>query len=74
MIINSLVLIEGNSVEEDSLKISLGNAKQIVLGKVHAMGWILHVAADSPDYLGKALLDFSKVPGVSGVVTLALRT
>lgn len=73
MIINSLILIEGN-VEEDALKISLGNAKQRVLGKVHAMGWILHVAADSPDYLGKALLDFSKVPGVSGVVTLALRT
>ncbi|HET6893057.1 MAG TPA: hypothetical protein VFH31_18270 [Pyrinomonadaceae bacterium] len=74
MIINSLVLIEGNSLEEDSLKISLANAKQIVIGRVHVFGWILHVAANSSADLGKALLDFSKVSGVSGVVTLALRT
>jgi len=72
--VESLVLIEGNGVKEDGLGISLMNAKQLVIGRVPGNGWVLHVAANSSDDLGKALLDFSKVTGVKGVLTLTLRT
>ena len=72
--VESLVLIEGNGVKEDGLRISLMNAKQLVIGKVPGNGWVLHVAANSSDDLGKALLDFAKVSGVKGVLTLTLRT
>ena len=72
--VESLVLIEGNGVKEDGLRISLSNAKQLVIGRVPGNGWVLHVAANSTDDLGKALLDFAKVSGVKGVLTLTLRT
>ena len=71
--IESLVLIEGKSVKEEALRISLGNAKQIVIGSAPGFGVILHVAATSLDDFGNALLDFAKVPGVSGVLTLTIR-
>ena len=74
MIIQSIVLIEGNNVKKEDLKISLSNAKQIVIGSTAGFGVILHVAANSSNDLGKALLEFSKVPNVTGVVTLALRS
>ena len=61
-------------MKEDGLRISLMNAKQLVIGKVPGNGWVLHVAANSSDDLGKALLDFAKVSGVKGVLTLTLRT
>ena len=72
--VESLVLIEGNGVKENGLGISLMNAKQLVIGRVPGNGWVLHVAANSSDDLGKALLDFAKVSGVKGVFTLTLRT
>jgi len=72
--IESLVLIEGNNVKKETLSISLANAKQLVIGRVPGNGWILHVAANSSDDLGKALLKFAQVPGVTGVLTLTLRT
>lgn len=71
--IESLVLIEGKSVKEEALRISLSNAKQIVIGSAPGFGVILHVAATSLDDLGNALLDFAKVPDVSGVLTLTIR-
>jgi hypothetical protein len=71
--IESVILIEGQNVTPETLRISLGNAKQIVFGRAGAMGLILHVAADSPAYLGTALAEFAQVPGVTGVLTLALR-
>ena len=71
--IESLVLIEGKSVKEEALRISLSNAKQMVIGSAPGFGVILHVAATSLDDLGNALLDFAKVPGVSGVLTLTIR-
>jgi hypothetical protein len=71
--IESLVLIEGKSVKEEALRISLSNAKQLVIGSAPGFGVILHVAATSLDDLGNALLDFAKVPGVSGVLTLTIR-
>lgn len=72
--IESLVLIEGAGVKEENLRISLANAKQLVIGSVPGYGVILHIAANSPDDLGKALLEFTKVPNVTGVLTLMLRT
>ncbi len=71
--ITSLVLVDGRDLKKEALMISLANAKQIVIGNAHEFGWILHVAANSQADLGKALLSFSKIPGVTGVVTLALR-
>jgi hypothetical protein len=74
---HSLVLVEGTDVKKESLTISLSNAKQIVIGKVpHGAGggWMLHVAATALADLDKALIKFAKVPGVTGVVTLLIRT
>ncbi len=71
----SLVLIEGQNVSEETLRnLSLGNAKQLVVGNADGFGVILHIAAESPPYLSKALQEFAEVPGVDRVVTLALRT
>jgi hypothetical protein len=68
-------LIEGQNVSEDTLRsVSLGNAKQLVIGHAYGFGTILHIAATSPADLGNALRDFAQVPGVTGVLTLALRT
>jgi hypothetical protein len=71
--IESLVLIEGAGVKEENLRISLANAKQLVIGSAPGYGVILHIAATTPNDLGKALLKFAKVPDVSGVLTLMLR-
>jgi hypothetical protein len=70
----SLVLIQGKNVKEQNLHISLQNALQLVIGNVPGFGIILHIAADTADYLGKALIAFAKVPKVTGVVTLMIRT
>lgn len=71
----SLVLIEGKNVDGETLRsVSLGNAKQLVVGYASEFGVILHIAAESPAYLDKALQTFAKVPGVTGLLTLALRT
>ena len=71
--VESVILIEGQNVEQETLMISLGNAKQLVIGRAGQMGMVLHVAANSPADLGNALLEFAQLPGVTGVVTLALR-
>lgn len=71
----SLVLIEGPNVSEETLRsLSLGNAKQLVVGNASGFGVMLHIAAESPVSLGEALRAFAQVPGVTGVMTLALRT
>lgn len=72
--IETLILIKGNSLKRETLLTSLMNAKQIVIGSAPGFGMILHVAANSPVDLGNALLAFSQVPGVAEVSTLALRT
>ena len=70
-----LVLIEGQSVDEETIRsTSLGNAKQLVLANTHdEFGVILHITASTPDDFGNALRTFARVPGVTGVLTLALR-
>ena len=72
--IESLILLEGPDLSEETLRsVSLGNAKQLVVGSIPSGGVILHVAADSPADLGTAPLEFAQVPGVAKVLTLALQ-
>ena len=73
--IESLLLVEGRNANEETLRsLSLGNAKQLVVGRVPEGGVVLHVAATSPADFGAALLAFSQVPNVTQVLTLTLRT
>jgi hypothetical protein len=73
--IESLILIEGKDLSEEKLRsLSLGNAKQLVVGKVPGDSIILHIAAESSDFLRTALLKFTEVSGVTKVLTLALET
>jgi hypothetical protein len=71
----SLVLTEGQNMSEETLRsVSLGNAKQLVVGNAYGFGMILHIHVESRGNLGNALRAFAQVPGVTGVLTLALRT
>ena len=72
--IESLIVVEGRNVSEDALRISLRNAKHLVVGRVPENGVVLHVAATTPADLGAALLEFAQVPNVTQVLTLTLRT
>lgn len=73
--VESWVLIEEQNVDREKLRsVSLMNAKHLVVGSVPGSGVILHVAANSPADVGDALLAFAQVPGVTSVLTLALRT
>ncbi|MBD2755921.1 hypothetical protein [Spirosoma validum] len=73
MVIESLILIQGESVKKENLAISLANAKQIVLGSVNRFGFVVHLAASSTDDLSNALLRFAKVKDVTGVITMMVR-
>ena len=73
--IQSLILIEGKNVSIETLgSVSLGNAKQLVVGDAPGFGVVLHIAAEAPIDLSNALSEFAQVPGVTGLMTLALRT
>lgn len=70
----SLALIEGQGVSEDALRsVSLGNAKQLVIGNAYGFGVVLHIAANTPADLNNALLEFAQVKGVKGITLLATR-
>ncbi|MEI4603052.1 hypothetical protein WAG19_14130 [Bacillus cereus] len=72
--IESLILVEGQNISTEALRsMSLGNAKQLVIGVITpAKGVILQVNATFSSYLGSALLEISQVPGVTNVLTLKL--
>jgi len=73
--IKGLILIEGKNADEEILRrVSLSNAKQLVIGKASGFGVILHVAANNSTDFGNALLVFGQTTGVSKVTTLALQT
>jgi hypothetical protein len=73
--IESVLLIDAKGVSPDTLRsVSLMNAKQLVLGRIGDGGAVLHVAATAVADLQQAVLEFAKVPGVTGVLTLAVRT
>jgi hypothetical protein len=71
--ISGLLLIKGTALKQDDFKMSLGSAKQIVVGAVAGLGVIVHLAAMSYEYREKALLKFSQVAGVKEIVTLTLK-
>ena len=54
--IKSVVSIEGQNVNQETLAISLGNAKQLAIAPARPIGVILHIAANSPADLGNALV------------------
>jgi hypothetical protein len=71
----SLVLIEGESVSSETLRsVSLGNAKQLVIGNAEGFGVLLHIAAESLVEFDNALRELARISGVTGLLTLALRT
>lgn len=71
--VESWVLIEEQNANMEKLRsVSLMNAKHLVVGSVPG-SVILHVAANSTADVGAALLAFAQVPGVTSVLTLALR-
>ena len=72
MIITCMILIEGDSVTKASLNISLTSAKQIVVGRSPGFGFVVHVAANSPSDLQKAILKFGGILNVTAVTILRL--
>ena len=73
--ISSVVLVEGKNLTKAALSFSLSNALQVVMGRVPGSGdWIVHIAATALADLEKALIKYAKVPGVTGVVTLLIRS
>lgn len=71
----SLVLIEGQDVSREALRsLSLGNAKQLVIGNAEGFGVLLHIAAESLVDFDNALRELARISGVTGLLTLALRT
>jgi hypothetical protein len=70
----SVVLTEGHHVREETLRsVSLGNAKHLAVGQAYGFGVLLPMAATSAADLSAALRTLAHVPGVTGVLTLALR-
>ena len=73
--IESLILIEGQNLNEDVLAgVGLMNAKQLLVGRTPGGGVILHVAANSSADLGNAMLEFTQAEDVTEVLTLALKS
>ena len=71
----SLVLIEGQNVSSEALRsLSLGNAKQLVIGNADGFGVLVHIAAESLVDFDNALRELAQISGVTGLLTLALRT
>ena len=72
---NSINLIETSAdFKPDSLNISLGNAKQIVIGRAPGFGYLVHISATTPKDMNTALVDFSGIRGVVLVTQLAIQT
>jgi len=72
MVIGSLILIKGTSLDQDDFKMSLTSALQIVVGQVAGLGVIVHLAANSYEDRENALLKFAKVEGVKEIITLLI--
>ena len=72
--IDSLVLIEGKDVKEEDLSISLANALQLIVGSDNRFGIIVQISATTPDDLRNAIIEFSRVQNVTGVITLMLKS
>jgi hypothetical protein len=62
------------TLRDDLRSLSLANAKQLVIGSMPDLGVILHVDANTTADFVNALIKFAQVSGVTGVLTLMLRT
>lgn len=72
--IECLVLIEGKNVESETLRnVSLANALQLVIGSIPDGSVILHVSATLSADLNNALIEFTKLPGVTNAMILRLK-
>jgi hypothetical protein len=72
--IESVLLLDGQSIDSEKVRaVSLANAKQLVWGRFAKTGIIVHVAATASTDLQKAIMQFSQVPAVTSVITLAIR-
>lgn len=71
---NSIILIETSAdFKAESLNISLGNAKHLVIGRAPGFGYLVHISATTPKDLNTALTDFSGIRGVVLVSQLAIQ-
>lgn len=72
--ISSILLIEtASGFDSNSLNISLANAKHIVIGSAPVFGFLVHIAASSPEDMNSALQDFATIRGVTRVSQLIIQ-
>lgn len=69
---SGIYLIKGE-IKEDDLMISLSNAKQIVIGRAHEFGTIIHITATTPDDLKNAMHKFLEIEGVEDLKVIAIK-
>ncbi|REG90266.1 hypothetical protein [Algoriphagus antarcticus] len=68
--VEGLLLIRGQNLEKRNLMISLSNAKQLIVGRVHTLGFIVHIAASTQEDFYAAFLRFSAIPKVKDTLPL----
>jgi len=71
---HALILIEGKEVRMENLYISLSNAKQVVFNPPSVFGYLIEIRGNEIEDVHKAILDFSLIPEVTGVVPLIIKT
>lgn len=70
---SGIYLIKGKVNEDELNRMSLLNAKQLVIGVVNEFGTIIHIRANTPDDLKDAMHEFLKMEEVEEVRVLAIR-
>jgi len=69
-----LILIEGKEVKMEHLYISLSNAKQTVINPPTVLGYLVQITGNEIKDIHKAILDFTFIPEVTGVVSLIIKS
>lgn len=70
--ITGLILVQGNNLKTENLIVSLHNAKHLVKGDTGGFGVMINLAANTHSDYQNALLEFSKVDGVTQVMTIVM--
>ncbi|WP_158856391.1 hypothetical protein [Lunatibacter salilacus] len=71
---HALILIEGNEVKMENLYISLSNAKQVVIDPPTVFGYLVQIRGNEIKDVHKAILDFTLIPEVTGVIPLIIKS
>ena len=72
--VESIVLVDLKSGTDDKLRtLSLGNAKQLSIGRLGEGCVVLHVAANTTADLQRAVVECAAVEGVTGVTICGIR-